>query len=111
MITSGPSVPAFQSQVLKLIAPQEKLILANTNVKSGVVLGTKGGNVANIDGASVASAVTFDTFDDSFASFKDLNKSFMRGAELENSVYDASVADPSVKGFQRRSNKAKNKTK
>eukprot|EP00603_Paraphysomonas_imperforata_P011351 CAMPEP_0114460126 /NCGR_PEP_ID=MMETSP0104-20121206/5580_1 /TAXON_ID=37642 ORGANISM="Paraphysomonas imperforata, Strain PA2" /NCGR_SAMPLE_ID=MMETSP0104 /ASSEMBLY_ACC=CAM_ASM_000202 /LENGTH=860 /DNA_ID=CAMNT_0001632819 /DNA_START=37 /DNA_END=2616 /DNA_ORIENTATION=- len=94
---TGPSVPAFQSQVLKIIAPQEKLIMANTNVKSGVVLGTSGANNANTDGASVASAVTFDTFDDSFASFKDLNKSFMRGADLEDSVYDASVADPSLK--------------
>jgi hypothetical protein len=97
----GPSVPAFQSQVLKIIAPQEKLITANTNIKSGAVLG--GGGMSHADGGSVASAVTFDTFDDSFASFKDLNKSCMRGVDLEDSMYDASVA--SVKKKKSKSQK------
>lgn len=87
-VCPGPSVPAFQSQVLKIIAPQEKLISANTNVKSGALLGC-----ARVDAAaSTASVVTFDTFDDSFASFKDLNRSCVRGVELEDSVYDASIA-------------------
>ena len=88
---AGPSVPAFQTQVLKIIQPQEKLILASTHIKDGTVFN---GPASTADGASVASGVTFDTFDDSFASYKDLNKSFMRGAELENSIYDASVKSP-----------------
>ena len=82
--------------------------MANTNIKSGAVLGGGGGGSGyqqhgNMSqhvsgGASIASAVTFDTFDESFASFKDLNKSFVRGADLEDSVYDASVSgDPAVK--------------
>jgi hypothetical protein len=101
-------VPAFQSQVLKIIAPQEKLIMANTNIKSGVVLGGMGlssrvgaevgAGESRVDGASIASAVTFDTFENSFASFKDLNKtSFVRGVDLEDSIYDGSVVAPSGK--------------
>ena len=97
----GPSVPAFQSQVLKIIAPQERLIMANTNVKTGVVFGAGNGTMSNGDAASVASAVTFDTFNDSFASFKDLNKSVMCGADLEDSIYDTSVAEPTAKSFRK----------
>lgn len=114
--SSGPSVPAFQSQVLKILAPNETLITASTNIKSGAVLATGGGSSVSSGGsgghaggtrstadgeASVGSAVTFDTFDASFASFKDLNKIFVPGAELEDSLYDTSVASPGHKAKSR----------
>lgn len=79
--------------------------MANTNVKSGaVVLSGAGAGAQSMQTkpaactASVASAVTLDTFNDSSASFKDLNKSFVvRGAELEDSMYDVSVAGSPTK--------------
>lgn len=105
--------------------------MANTNIKSGAVLGVGGPSIGMggggahaarhnaTDNASVGSTVTFDTFDDSFASFKDLNKScFVPGADLEDSVYDTSVASAKKKpdskkkakpGVQKQQTQKKNK--
>ncbi len=76
--------------------------MANTNVKSGVVFGNVGASSGFRHGegaSSIASAITFDTFNESFASFKDLNKStfIMRGANLEDSFYDEHDASALVK--------------
>lgn len=92
---TGPSVTAFRSQVLRTIAPQKAVIKANAHVKSGALLaGAAGSPVA---GASVTTALTFDTFQNSFASFKDLNKSthVTFGVDLEDSTFNDSAVSKS----------------